>query len=53
MEKQITKKNTDVENLYIVDVPEFEENEISYAENKFYDEVEVNNAVESNVDIEV
>ena len=32
--------DVDVENLYMVDVPEFEENEISYAENKGYGEGE-------------
>ena len=33
--------DVDVENLYMVDVPEFEENKISYVENKGYDEGEV------------
>lgn len=32
--------DVDVENLYMVDVPEFEENEISYAESLGYDEGE-------------
>ena len=45
--------DVDVENLYMVDVPEFEGSEISYAESEVYDEVEVYKAVESNVDIEV
>lgn len=45
--------DVDVENLYMVDVPEFEWDEISYAESEVYDEVEVYKAVESKVDIEV
>lgn len=31
--------DVDVENLYMVDVPEFEKSEILYVENKFHDEV--------------
>lgn len=45
--------DVDVENLYMVDVPEFEGSDISYAESEVYDEVEVYKPVESNVDIEV
>ena len=45
--------DVDVENLYMVDVPEFEESEISYVESGAYDEVGAYKVVESNVDIEV
>lgn len=45
--------DVDVENLYMVDVPEFEGSDISYVESEVYDEVKVYEAVESNVDIEV
>lgn len=45
--------DVDVENLYMVDVPEFEERDISYEESEAYDEVEVYKATEPNVDIEV
>lgn len=45
--------DVDVENLYMVDVPEFEENKISYAESEVCDEAEVYKAVETDVDIEV
>lgn len=45
--------DVDVVNLYMVDVPEFEERDISYEESKVYDEVEVYKATEPNVDIEV
>ena len=45
--------DVDVENLYMVDVPELEGSDISYAKSEVYDEVEVYKAVESNVDIEV
>lgn len=45
--------NVDVENLYMVDVPELVGEGISYAESEDYDEVEAYKVVESNVDIEV
>ncbi len=45
--------DVNVENLYMVDVPEFEGSEISYEESMDYDEAEVYKAVESNVDKEV
>ncbi len=45
--------DVDVENLYMVDVPELEGREISYAESEVYDEGEVYKATESNVDIEI
>lgn len=45
--------DVDVENLYIVDVPEFEESEISYVESGAYDEVEAYRIADSDVDIEV
>ena len=45
--------DVDVVNLYMVDVPEFEGSEISYAESEIYDEVEVYEAVKSKLDIEV
>lgn len=45
--------DVDVENLYMVDVPEFEENEISYAESGAYDEVDAYRIADSDVDIEV
>lgn len=45
--------DVDVENLYMVDVPEFEENEISYAESRAYDEVDAYRIADSDVDIEV
>ncbi|MBQ4523704.1 MAG: hypothetical protein IJA10_12240 [Lachnospiraceae bacterium] len=35
------EKDGDVENLYMVDVPEFEKSEISYTESEDYDEVVV------------
>lgn len=44
--------DVDVENLYLVDVPEFEKNEISYAESKDYDEVQAYKMAESEGDIE-
>lgn len=43
----------DVENLYMVDVPEFEENKISYVESGAYDEVDAYRIADSDVDIEV
>ena len=51
--------DVDVENLYMVDVPEFEENEISYAESKDYDEgaeyrtAETDEHTESCVEVEI
>ena len=45
--------DVDVENLYMVDVPEFEESDISYAESEVYDKVEAYKATESSVDKEV
>lgn len=45
--------DVDVENLYMVDVPEFEGSDILYVESEVYDEVEVYEAVKSKLDIEV
>ena len=45
--------DVDVENLYMVNVPEFEGSKISYEESEDYDEVEAYKAIEPNVDIEV
>lgn len=45
--------DVDVENLYMVDVPEFEENKISYVESGAYDEVDAYRIADSDVDIEV
>lgn len=45
--------DVDVENLYMVDMPEFEGSEISYAESGSYDEVEAYKAAETSVNIEV
>lgn len=44
--------DVDVENLYMVDVPEFEENKISYVENKVYDEGEAYKIANPYVDVE-
>lgn len=44
--------DVDVENLYMVDVPEFEGNEISYAGSEVYDEVEEYKMAELDVDVE-
>lgn len=45
--------DVDVENLYMVDVPDFEGSEILYAESGSYDEVEAYKAAETSVNIEV
>ena len=45
--------DVDVENLYMVEVPEFEGSDILYVESEVYDEVEVYEAVKSKLDIEV
>lgn len=45
--------DVDVENLYMVDVPKFEENKISYVESGAYDEVDAYKIADSDVDIEV
>ena len=44
--------DVDVENLYMVDVPEFEENKISYMENKGYDEGEAYKIANPYADVE-